>query len=107
MANTFKSFTLDGITSEAGFGAVASSTTHVIIGLQVANAGASTATVTATLQDGSVGGDPKINIVKSVPIPVGSSLALLDGKIIAEATDQVFLTSDIAVDGILSVLEQT
>ena len=30
----------------------------------------------------------------------------VDGKIVAETTDQVFLTSDIAVDGILSVLEQ-
>lgn len=106
MANVFKSFTVDGITSETGFGAVASSKVQVVIGLQVANVGASTATVTATLQDGSVGGDPKIHIVKSVPIPVGASLSLLDGKIIAETTDQVFLTSDIAVDGILSVLEQ-
>ena len=107
MPNTFRSFTLDGITSETGFGAVGGGATQVIIGLQVANVGATTATVTATIQDGSVNLDPKIHIVKSVPIPVGSSLALLDGKIIAETTDQVFLTSDIAVDGILSVLEQT
>ena len=106
MANVFKSHTIDGITSKTNFTTVGSGKAHVVIGLQVANVGASTATVTATLQDGSVGGDPKIHIVKSVPIPVGATLSLLDGKIIAETTDQVFLTSDIAVDGILSVLEQ-
>ena len=31
MANVFKSFTVDGITSETGFGAVASSKVQVVI----------------------------------------------------------------------------
>ena len=106
MANTFKSFTLDGITSETGFTAVGGSAIWVVIGLQVANVSASTATVTVTLRDMSASGDPKIHIVKSVPIPVGASLSLLDGKIIAEATDEIHVTSDFAVDCILSVLEQ-
>ena len=107
MANTFKSFILDGITGETGFTAVPADATQVIIGLQIANVGATTATVTVTLKDESASGDPKIHIVKSAPIPVGATLSLLDGKIVAEATDQIHVTSDIAVDGILSVLEQT
>ena len=35
-----------------------------------------------------------------------AATVVIDGKIIAETTDQVWLTSDVAVDGILSVLEQ-
>ena len=105
MANVFKSFTVDGITSETGFGAVASSKVQVVIGLQVANVGASTATVSAYLLDASAS-SAEIYIVKSVPIPVGASLSLLDGKIIAEVGDIIKVESDVAVDGILSVLEQ-
>ena len=105
MANVFKSHTVDGITSKTNFTTVGSGKAHVVIGLQVANVGATTATVNAYLLDASAS-SAEIYIVKSVPVPVGASLSLLDGKIIAETTDQVFLTSDIAVDGILSVLEQ-
>jgi hypothetical protein len=103
MANTFKRYTLDGITSKTNFhSAIASNTENVVIGLQVANVGASTATVHAYLYNGSA----DIYIAKSVPIPVGSTLSLLDGKIICTTADIVKLESDIAVDGILSVLEQ-
>ena len=106
MANVFKSHTVDGITTKTSFTTVGSGKAHVIIGLQVANVGTSTATVNAYLLDASKS-NAEIYIVKSVPIPVGATLSLLDGKIIAEATDQIHVTSDIAVDGILSVLEQT
>ena len=48
-------------------------------------------------------------VVKDAPIPAGSALSVLDGKIILEAADTVVVTSDTAssADVILSVLEQT
>ena len=48
-------------------------------------------------------------VVKDAPIPSGSALSVLDGKIILEATDTVVVTSDTATsaDVIVSVLEQT
>jgi hypothetical protein len=47
--------------------------------------------------------------VKAAPIPAGSALSVLDGKIVLEAGDVVEVTSDTAssADVILSVLEQT
>ena len=105
MANVFKSHTIDGITSKTNFTTVGSGKAHVVIGLQVANVGASTATVSAYLLDAAAS-SAEIYIVKSVPIPVGASLSLLDGKIIAEVGDIIKVESDVAVDGILSVLEQ-
>ena len=102
MANVFKSHTVDGITTKTSFTTVGSGKAHVIIGLQVANVGTSTATVHAYLYNGSA----DIYIAKSVPIPVGATLSLLDGKIIAEVGDIVKVESDVIIDGILSVLEQ-
>ena len=48
-------------------------------------------------------------VVKDAPIPSGSALSVLDGKIILETTDTVVVTSDTAssADVIVSVLEQT
>ena len=48
-------------------------------------------------------------IIKAVPIPVASSLSVLDGKIIMETTETLRVTSSAAssADVILSVLEQT
>jgi hypothetical protein len=50
-----------------------------------------------------------IYIVKGAPIPSGSALSVLDGKIILETTDTVVVTSSAATsaDVIVSVLEQT
>jgi len=50
-----------------------------------------------------------IYIVKGAPIPAGSALSVLDGKIILETTDTVVVTSDTATsaDVIVSVLEQS
>ena len=47
-------------------------------------------------------------LVKGVPIPAGSALSALDGKMIMEAADTCVVTSNTAasVDVILSVLEQ-
>ena len=102
MANTFKNYTKASIgTTAQSVYTVPSSTTSVMIGLNLSN--------TATTQ---VTADVLLNgtyIVKNVPIPSGSSLDALGGKIILETGDNVVVESDTSnsLDVILSVLEQT
>jgi hypothetical protein len=102
MANTFKNYVSASVgTSAVTVYTVPSSTTSVVIGLNVANRGA--AQITVDVQLGST------YIIKSVPIPVASSLSVLDGKIIMETTETLVVTSSAAssADVILSVLEQS
>ena len=102
MANTFKNYVSSGIgTGATTVYTVPSATTSVVIGLNLANTTASQ--IAVDVQLGST------YIVKGVPIPAGSALSALDGKIIAEATETISVTSDTAssVDVILSTLEQT
>ena len=102
MANVFKNYT----SASVGTGAtttytVPSSTTSVMIGCNLANKTA--AQIKVDVQAAGV------YVIKNVPIPSGSSLSVLDGKIILETTDTVIVTSDTAssTDVIVSVLEQT
>ena len=102
MANVFKNYT----SASVGTGAtttytVPSSTTSVVIGCNLANKTA--AQIRVDVQAAGV------YVIKNVPIPSGSSLSVLDGKIILETTDTVIVTSDTAssTDVIVSVLEQT
>jgi len=102
MANTFKNYTSASVgTSATTVYTVPASTTAVTIGLTVANTTASQITV-----DVQAAG---VYVVKGVPIPAGSGLSVLDGKIILETADTVVVTSDTAssADVILSVLEQS
>jgi len=102
MANTFKNYTGASIgTSPSTVYTVPASTVAVIIGLNLANRTASS--VTVDVQLGST------YIVKAAPVPSGSALSVLDGKIIAETTETIVVTSDTAssIDAIVSVLEQT
>jgi len=102
MANTFKNYTGASIgTSPSTVYTVPASTTAVIIGLNLANRTASS--VTVDVQLGST------YIVKAAPVPTGSALSVLEGKIIAETTETIVVTSDTAssIDAIVSVLEQT
>tara|TARA_R100000995_G_scaffold28421_1_gene12469 strand:+ start:293 stop:601 length:309 start_codon:yes stop_codon:yes gene_type:complete len=102
MANTFKNYH----TASIGTGAstvytVPSSTTAVVIGLNLANRTGSQILVDVQLSS--------TFIIKNAPIPGGSALSVLDGKIIAETTETIVVTSNTAssVDAIVSVLEQT
>jgi|TARA_R110000782_G_scaffold8590_1_gene27988 hypothetical protein len=102
MANTFKNYVSASVgTSAVTVYTVPSSTTSVVIGLNVANRSASQ--ITADVQLGST------YIIKAVPIPVASSLSVLDGKIIMETTETLRVTSSASssADVILSVLEQS
>lgn len=102
MANVFKNYTSASVgTSPVTTYTVPSATVAVTIGLTIANTTASQITV-----DVQCAG---VYVVKGAPIPAGSGLSVLDGKIILEATDTVVVTSDTATsaDVILSVLEQS
>lgn len=102
MANTFKNYTSASVgTSPVTTYTVPASTTSVMIGCNLSNTSAAQITV-----DVQAAG---IYIVKGAPIPAGSALSVLDGKIILETTDTVVVTSSAATsaDVIVSVLEQT
>lgn len=102
MANTFKNYTSASVgTSPVTTYTVPSSTTSVTIGLTVSNT--TTSQIKIDVQAAGV------FIIKDAPIPSGSTLSVLDGKVILEAADTVVVTSDTATsaDVILSVLEQT
>jgi|TARA_R100001443_G_scaffold47021_1_gene59722 hypothetical protein len=102
MANTFKNYHTASIgTSASTVYTVPSSTTAVVIGLNLANRTGSQILVDVQLSS--------TFIIKNAPIPGGSALSVLDGKIIAETTETIVVTSNTAssVDAIVSVLEQT
>ena len=102
MENTFKNYTSTSVgTSPVTTYTVPALTTSVTIGLTIANTTASQITV-----DVQAAG---VYVVKGAPIPAGSALSVLDGKIILEAADTVVVTSSAATsaDVILSVLEQS
>ena len=102
MAQTFKNYTAGSIgTTPTTVYTVASATTSILIGVNLANTTASQITVSAQLGT--------TYIVKDAPIPSGGALSVLEGKIIAEAADTIVVTSDTAssCDAIISVLEQT
>ena len=101
MANTFKNYTGTATTTGATIYTVPSATVGVIIGLTLANKSASAETVSVQLGT--------TYLVKDAPLPVGSTLSPLDGKVIGEATDTIVATAanNSAVDVIVSVLEQS
>jgi hypothetical protein len=102
MANTFKNYTSASVgTSPVTTYTVPASTTSVMIGCNLSNT--SSAQITVDVQAAG------IYIVKGAPIPAGSALSVLDGKIILETTDTVVVTSSAATsaDVIVSVLEQS
>ncbi len=102
MANTFKNYTASSAgTSPTTVYTVPAATVAVIIGMNLANR--TTGQIVVDVQLGST------YIVKGAPIPAGSALSVLDGKIIAEATETIVVTSDTAssADVILSLLEQS
>jgi len=102
MANTFKNYTATDVgASPATVYTVPASTTAVIIGCNVANK--TGAAINVDVQIGST------YLVKGAPVPSGSALSVLDGKIIMETTEVFTVTSDTATsaDVILSVLEQS
>tara|TARA_Y100000004_G_scaffold66109_1_gene74173 strand:+ start:354 stop:701 length:348 start_codon:yes stop_codon:yes gene_type:complete len=115
MANTFKTVTKAGVTSEDVIYTVASSTTTVVLGLMLGNTttGQITATVTLNSDTSARAGandeaNQAVELVTNAPIPAGSSLELLSGnKVVLETTDEIKVTATGATDVALSIMEIT
>lgn len=103
MANVFKRYTaqIGNADSDTTVYTVPGGTTSVIIGMTLSNKTATAITASAKLNT--------ITIVEDVPIPTGSTLSILDGKLIGEAGDEfIFSSSDSdSLDVIISALEQS
>jgi len=80
---------------------VPGATTTVVIGFIIANKLSEQTKVEITAGGKVLG--------TAIPIPAGSSLSVLDGKLVLEATDTVTVEADIAnaCDIILSIMEIT
>ena len=74
----------------------------ILIGFSIANTHASsTATVDAYINDGS----NDIYLAKGAQIPAGGAIEVIQGKIVIDNNDAVKVSSDVAVDCWLSVLD--
>lgn len=111
MANTFKSKSFNGSSTSANTAmtvyTVPSSTTTIVIGLNLANISNSLINVDVQI-DKSVG--DTVYIAKSVPIPTGGSLELMTGnKFVLETGDVISVTSSVSnsLDSMLSIMEQS
>jgi len=107
MANTFKRETGNNIgTSLTLIYTVPASTTTVMIGGVLSNTGSATANIAVVTNDGT----NDINLTGAdTPIPSGTALSFIDGKVVLEAGDTIRASSSVAnaVDVHLSIMEIT
>ena len=115
MANAFKIKTKSGgavgANTDMTVYTVPAATTAVIIGLTIANKVTNAVTVDVKVESDTadVESNVNVNIGHNLPIPSGSSLDALAGKVVLQATDVLKVQSDTAnsVDIALSVMEIT
>ena len=108
MANTFKLKTKAsvGVTTENVY-VVPAATTTTVIGITLANVSGSSINVGIGVTRAST---DDVNLLRSVPIPQGSSLEVMGGnKLVLEATDTLTAISDVpsSLDVSVSMLELT
>ena len=108
MANTFKLKTKAnvGVTTTNVY-VVPSATTTVVIGVTLANTTGSSINVGIGINRGS---SDDVKLMKSVPIPQGSSFEFMGGnKIVLETTDTIVAESDVnsSLDVALTIMEIT
>ena len=108
MANTFKLKTKAnvGVTTTNVY-VVPSATTTVVIGVTLANTSGSSINVGIGINRGS---SDDVKLMKSVPIPQGSSFEFMGGnKIVLDTTDTLVAESDVnsSLDVALTIMEIT
>ena len=108
MANTFKLKTKAsvGVTTQNVY-VVPAATTTTVIGITLANRSGSSINVGIGVTRASA---DDVNLLKTVPIPQGSSLEVMAGnKLVLETTDTLTAISDVAssLDVSVSILELT
>ena len=102
MAEAFKNFKLALGTSSATAYTCPASTTAIVLLCQVANVdGTNEADATVTWTDSS-DSDTSTALVSAVPVPAGSSLGVLSGKLVLEAGDTIAGLASSASDLVLS-----
>jgi|APSaa5957512535_1039671.scaffolds.fasta_scaffold72903_2 UDP-3-O-acyl-N-acetylglucosamine deacetylase len=107
MANTFKRYTSNSVGTTATTVYTVSSpvTASVMIGGVISNVGVSTINATVTVTDTS---SVIINLIgEDTPIPSGTALSFIDGKVVLQVGDIIKVKSDTAssLDVHLSVME--
>ena len=117
MANTFKTITRDVAPASSGtpetLYTVQSGSTVIILGLFLANVHTSQVTASVTLVSTTTQTSQTQNttayLVKDVAIPSGSSLSVLDGKIVANVGDIIKIDCSVAdkVSVVMSYMEIT
>ena len=111
MANTFKLKTKAAIdTSLVSIYTVPADTKTIVLGLTIANrqGGSVTADVQISTASSAVENADDVYIIKSVPLPAGSSIEVMAGnKLVLEAGDVVKVKGSVtnAVDALLSIME--
>ena len=115
MANAFKIKTKAGgavgANTDMTIYTVPAATTAVIIGLTIANKVSNSVTVDVKVESDTadVETNVNVNIGQNLPIPSGSSLDALAGKVVLETTDKITVRCDTqnGIDTALSVMEIT
>ena len=113
MANTFKLKTNAGLTTSlVDQYTVPSTTTAIIVGMSVANTSANSITVDVKIVSDTSDTETNENayLVKSAPVPSGSSLEIMSGnKLVLQTTDKIqALASTTGVaDILISLMEIT
>ena len=114
MANTFKVVTKAGVTSEDVIYTAGSGITTIVLGLVLGNTTNAqiTGTVTLNSDTGNRSGanneaNQAVELITNAAIPAGSTLSVVDGKVILEETDEIKVTGSGATDVILSIMEQS
>ena len=111
MANTFKLKTKAAIdTSLVAIYTVPADTKTIVLGLTISNIQGGSVTADAQIATASSSGEnaDDVYIIKSVPLPAGSSIEVMAGnKIVLEAGDVVKVKGSVtdAVDALLSIME--
>lgn len=99
MANAFKNYKSNSITTQTTIFTGPAVTQTTVIGMTVANTGVTVATISAKLGT--------TYLVKNAEVPVGSSIVIVGGnqKVVAMSGDTVSVISNVTVDVIVSTLE--
>ncbi len=101
MANVFSRVLATGTSAGSVLATVTTTSKWVIIGLTAANTTGSLVTISVDING--------TYIVKDVPIPSGSMLPILDGKIVMNGDDVLseICSVDASVDFVVSYMEMT
>tara|TARA_Y100000385_G_C12613978_1_gene434149 strand:- start:183 stop:512 length:330 start_codon:yes stop_codon:yes gene_type:complete len=106
---TFKRATATAGTSITAVTTAHTSNPSIVVGLVAANTGATSDTIDITIglaSDYSANPTTFDYIIKNAPVPVGSTLSILDGKLVANQNDIIKAqSSNGTIDVTVSILE--